>query len=98
MLTRQLGVTTDAAGQRGIKAIARRVSTLAQVYDHLHGTEMTRTTDFASYVKSLCLNLADIQGTSDGGITLTCNSEPRSEEHTSELQSRIHLVCRLLLE
>src|SRR3989449_57685 len=24
--------------------------------------------------------------------------EPRSEEHTSELQSRLHLVCRLLLE
>src|SRR2546429_2641595 len=28
-----------------------------------------------------------------------CGSQPcRSEEHTSELQSRLHLVCRLLLE
>src|SRR2546422_4332269 len=30
-----------------------------------------------------------------------CGSDPsraRSEEHTSELQSRLHLVCRLLLE
>src|SRR5690625_6271979 len=26
------------------------------------------------------------------------NDSPRSEEHTSELQSRGHLVCRLLLE
>src|SRR2546429_48200 len=26
------------------------------------------------------------------------HSETRSEEHTSELQSRLHLVCRLLLE
>src|SRR2546429_2949656 len=26
------------------------------------------------------------------------NGELRSEEHTSELQSRLHLVCRLLLE
>src|SRR2546422_6318443 len=26
------------------------------------------------------------------------SSSPRSEEHTSELQSRLHLVCRLLLE
>src|SRR5438309_7632303 len=26
------------------------------------------------------------------------NSEKRSEEHTSELQSQFHLVCRLLLE
>src|SRR2546422_7507086 len=25
-------------------------------------------------------------------------ADPRSEEHTSELQSRLHLVCRLLLE
>src|SRR5690554_7157736 len=27
-----------------------------------------------------------------------CTASPRSEEHTSELQSRPHLVCRLLLE
>src|SRR5256884_5988768 len=26
------------------------------------------------------------------------HAEARSEEHTSELQSRLHLVCRLLLE
>src|SRR3989442_10024778 len=31
------------------------------------------------------------------GATLT-SPEYRSEEHTSELQSRPHLVCRLLLE
>src|SRR2546422_1824648 len=28
----------------------------------------------------------------------TFRTESRSEEHTSELQSRLHLVCRLLLE
>src|SRR5687768_17967077 len=28
----------------------------------------------------------------------TRGGSPRSEEHTSELQSRLHLVCRLLLE
>src|SRR3989304_5094731 len=27
-----------------------------------------------------------------------CAASTRSEEHTSELQSRLHLVCRLLLE
>src|SRR5687768_18227709 len=27
-----------------------------------------------------------------------CLNRARSEEHTSELQSRLHLVCRLLLE
>src|SRR2546429_7097651 len=29
---------------------------------------------------------------------LLCDKLIRSEEHTSELQSRLHLVCRLLLE
>jgi two-component sensor histidine kinase len=75
MLSKQLDDTSDRLGQRGIKAIARRVSTLAQVYDHLHGSEMTRTTDFASYVQSLCLNLAEIQDSPGGGVTLTCESD-----------------------
>jgi two-component sensor histidine kinase len=75
MLSKQLDDTPDRAGQRGIRAISRRVSTLAQVYDHLLGTEMTRTTDFGSYVKSLCLNLADIQAAPDGGVKLTCDSD-----------------------
>jgi two-component sensor histidine kinase len=76
MLSKQLDDTPGKAGQRGIKAIARRVSTLAQVYDHLLGAEMTRTTDFGGYLKSLCLNLAEIQGVPAGTITLACDSEP----------------------
>src|SRR2546429_3946948 len=31
-------------------------------------------------------------------LTVLIPSHARSEEHTSELQSRLHLVCRLLLE
>src|SRR2546429_6445667 len=31
-------------------------------------------------------------------LTLSLDDATRSEEHTSELQSRLHLVCRLLLE
>jgi two-component sensor histidine kinase len=75
MLSKQLDDTPDRAGQRGIKAISRRVSTLAQVYDHLLGNEMTRTTDFGGYIKSLCINLAEIQGAADGSVTLTCDSD-----------------------
>src|SRR6266536_4842402 len=36
-------------------------------------------------------------GPCDGGGPCL-GGEPRSEEHTSELQSRVDLVCRLLLE
>jgi two-component sensor histidine kinase len=75
MLSKQLRDTADEGGRRGIKAIARRVSTLAQVYNHLLGTGMTRTTDFGSYVKALCLDLAEIQAVSDGAVTLKCDSE-----------------------
>src|SRR2546422_8141178 len=31
-------------------------------------------------------------------LVLREHLDPRSEEHTTELQSRLHLVCRLLLE
>src|SRR2546422_6980316 len=31
-------------------------------------------------------------------VAAMAKEELRSEEHTSELQSRLHLVCRLLLE
>lgn len=75
MLAKQLDDTPDTAGQRGLKAISRRVTTLAQVYDHLLGNEMTRTTDFGGYVRSLCLNLAEIQAAPNGSVTLTCDSD-----------------------
>src|SRR5689334_25128483 len=38
---------------------------------------------------------ASINGMTLGGLASVM---PRSEEHTSELQSQFHLVCRLLLE
>ena len=75
MLSKQMADTKDEAGYRGIKAIARRVSTLAQVYDHLLGNEMTRTTDFGSYTKSLCLSLAEIQAIPQDAIRLRCKSD-----------------------
>src|SRR2546422_1382675 len=47
-------------------------------------------------------NLAAAQKEHDGLVELLKQSgvevRYRSEEHTSELQSRLHLVCRLLLE
>src|SRR2546422_4950953 len=42
--------------------------------------------------------LVAIHGTDSEVSCLSCGRRERSEEHTSELQSRLHLVCRLLLE
>src|SRR2546429_4603215 len=41
---------------------------------------------------------AYFEQTGEHGISLPDPVAMRSEEHTSELQSRLHLVCRLLLE
>src|SRR3712207_8395319 len=41
---------------------------------------------------------ADLEGARLKGATLMKAKLARSEEHTSELQSRQYLVCRLLLE
>src|SRR3712207_7054591 len=70
------------------------------------------TTLFRSYVWHFASDGQATYRTSDGGHVLVSNSETpgalgggssairfgRSEEHTSELQSRQYLVCRLLLE
>src|SRR2546421_4527223 len=54
--------------------------------------------------RAACLKGPPILGRSTGerasgnGMDHACHSEHRSEEHTSELQSRSDLVCRLLLE
>src|SRR2546429_5064094 len=49
-----------------------------------------------------CFFLARKRRLSDGPGSILCEEirrhPRRSEEHTSELQSRLHLVCRLLLE
>src|SRR2546422_7160180 len=41
--------------------------------------------------------LLDIHLPTMSGLALYLGRRMRSEEHTSEIQSRLHLVCRLLL-
>src|SRR2546422_7639224 len=59
---------------------------------------------YTTLFRSLRLRLELLHVRSVGGdLTRDALHEPavlleRSEEHTSELQSRLHLVCRLLLE
>src|SRR3989449_4257541 len=57
--------------------------------------------DIAALAKRLGLESFDVMGYSMGGgvaLQAAIRHPERSEEHTSELQSRLHLVCRLLLE
>src|SRR3712207_8186426 len=41
---------------------------------------------------------SELASAGTGGMHVDLDTVPRSEEHTSELQSRQYLVCRLLLE
>src|SRR5687768_18294253 len=56
---------------------------------------MTRATK--ARVRALTRAATQVQ-VPDGIASSRRRSSGRSEEHTSELQSRLHLVCRLLLE
>src|SRR5690554_7278949 len=67
------------------------------------------TDDYSKEGRGINLEIARDQAAADMGlnadmafedrsILLNVNTQERSEEHTSELQSRPHLVCRLLLE
>src|SRR3989449_4476327 len=49
-------------------------------------------------VEQGCAPLARALRAPNGAGELVTGVRQRSEEHTSELQSRLHLVCRLLLE
>src|SRR3712207_8995165 len=46
----------------------------------------------------LVLGGVDVQRPVGAAVPVGVAERPRSEEHTSELQSRQYLVCRLLLE
>src|SRR2546429_4335352 len=48
--------------------------------------------------KAQLLSGAAFSGWQFNGLNVGGTLVDRSEEHTSELQSRLHLVCRLLLE
>src|SRR2546429_5058485 len=58
------------------------------------------TTLFRSEACELLLDRRMLPGESEDDVRIQFENllAERSEEHTSELQSRLHLVCRLLLE
>src|SRR5437868_8635977 len=73
---------------------------------HLFYTHAVLQTHFKSFslahrqamTRGAMSNIADKPAGYDFGKTFNDLEAARSEEHTSELQSRFDLVCRLLLE
>ena len=73
MLTRQIELA-DKEGKEGIRAIARRVMSLANIYDHLLGHGLVQTIDFGAYLASLCISLKNFQEKGEFEITLVCEA------------------------
>jgi two-component sensor histidine kinase/ActR/RegA family two-component response regulator len=76
MLRKQIETTTAGAAKDGISAIARRVMTLAQLYDHLLGAGLSRTIDVGAYLASLCASFENLEDTQHRKIALACHWEP----------------------
>ena len=72
MLTKDVN---DGEAKAAMEAAARRVLTLAQVYEHLLGTGMTRTTNFVSFVLALCDSLRTINK-NEGLVAFDCKLDP----------------------
>src|SRR2546422_3837199 len=69
--------------------MARSRSSTCKRSSDCERTTSGRFTAFSSEPRAFC--------SARGAAIRSCGGS-RSEEHTSELQSRLHLVCRLLLE
>ena len=74
MLTNQMVSVNSEVAERGLSAIARRVSTLAQVYDHLIGADMAETAEAGAFLRSLCVAIAAVQA--QDRIRLDCATAP----------------------
>src|SRR2546422_4468897 len=75
------------SGCRGLERRWTRQPLLARPVHSGHGS-----------VESEDVQTPDDEGGRMRPRELVSTARSRSEEHTSELQSRLHLVCRLLLE
>src|SRR5687768_18142489 len=69
---------------------------LVEILLRIDGDEVAR----GDLADRRALRVTPLRDRADGDVAV-CDRAPklvaRSEEHTSELQSRLHLVCRLLL-
>src|SRR3989454_5190071 len=86
-----------------IQAIEQRRQTMLKVMNFIVDRQREFFEKGVEYLKPLTLReVADVINMHESTASRVTNEKyvqtPRSEEHTSELQSPCNLVCRLLLE
>src|SRR5690554_7646513 len=88
---------------KNLKAEQKRAELVTDKFDFIVSRAVTNMPDFVSWVKGK-IKKQSVHELKNGILYLKGGDlaeelqDFRSEEHTSELQSRPHLVCRLLLE
>lgn len=75
MLDSQALRTEEGSARAGFELIARRVTTLAQVYDSLLGTGLSKTIDMADYLRALCVSLPGLQTARSKAVALNFSAE-----------------------
>src|SRR2546422_8095325 len=88
--------STDRKGIRGQMLTAPRRVLQAPAWGVSY-RDLRKATSAARSAGGRALKRSRAPAPSPPCSSIACSSV-RSEEHTSELQSRLHLVCRLLLE
>src|SRR5256885_12961940 len=74
-------------------------TTLFRSWPHINLSQPTLFLEFENSTEFVyVINASMDPAPSSIGTVVLCFTIPRSEEHTSELQSPCNLVCRLLLE
>src|SRR5690554_2465036 len=87
---------TESIAIENINMLSDRLQKLQKADIYLAMDDFGTGYSSLSVLQNLKLNRLKIDRSFVSGECASSNS--RSEEHTSELQSRPHLVCRLLLE
>src|SRR3712207_8040360 len=75
----------------------KRIMEGKPVIIHGDGTSLWTITHNSDFAKGFIGLMGNPHAIGEA-FQITCDESVRSEEHTSELQSRQYLVCRLLLE
>lgn len=74
MLTSHMKADAGTDEKASVQGIIRRVTTLAEVYEHLLGTGMGRSVDLGEYVRALCRRLPGLQSNANAAIHLHCET------------------------
>src|SRR5690348_17907947 len=76
-----------------LEPVVASESAIADAISRFYGATSTNGEELSNLMKDLAEEDQELELAAD-----EAELDTRSEEHTSELQSPVHLVCRLLLE